>query len=661
MRLLKFGIVGLSSLVLLSCVHAPVLWSPDGQWLAYTLAMRADRPILTPGWLFETATADVGASAADPSVRRPPLNYRLWASRVESGESVLLEESRGPLTSPSWSPDGKALAFGRLVPEEDGRARFEVVIQEAPDRKRVVLTRPVSEFHTRAMELPGLALAWSPDGRYLAIPLFQQTLCLGIIRADNGRVLKIIEDAYLPAWSPDGGKLAFVQGSSDAESLHYMDHSFGASHHLADIGQTSQAPVWFRDSRSLAVVARRLTQQRREPPTEQTDLLRVQVETGKIELVTTFPNNAPGERDRSFDHSSFSYDREGDELFYVSEAERHLFEVVWFRPRTQETTEKFHPLDHAIRIGALAVSPTGKTLAFRVGAPGVYSSPAVVDLTTKHLSPLIPDDAARVEWLATLIQTARGLLIAHLPTSDAQNRPLDRPTLLPVPGELPANPDIASRLRRLGRIGRPLCDRPANLPPASPALIELLAEARLFFDFLREDYQAALASLDTLEPLVTSSDQRLRLLGVRVQIFLGLKQIEQAKTTITFLRQIDTKSWLGIEQTVSGPIMTGESLPSSRWPSYLLERSNEIVKASGGPAHNNPLGHQNPDNPNPNADLVPGAGGAPIPFAPMIQVAPPFLPVFPEFEAQPGADPNNPAFPRHPPRRRRPVGQPPVR
>ena len=156
-----------------------------------------------------------------------PRLYRLWATRPEGGESVLLEESRGPLTSPSWSPDGQALAFGRLVPEEDGRGRFEVVIQEAPDRKRVVLARPVDEFHARATDLPGLGLAWSPDGRFLAVPLFQQTLSLGIIRADNGRLHKVIEDAYLPAWSPDGTKLAFVQGS-DAESLHYIDRDFGA-------------------------------------------------------------------------------------------------------------------------------------------------------------------------------------------------------------------------------------------------------------------------------------------------------------------------------------------------------------------------------------------------------------------------------------------------
>ena len=132
------------------------------------------------------------------------------------------------------------------------------MIQEAPDRQRVVLERVANEFHARAGDLPGLALAWSPDGRYLAVPLFQLTLSLGIIRADNGRLLKSIDNAYLPAWSPDGTKLAFVQGG-DVESLQYIDQSFGPPRKLADIGQTSQAPVWYRDSRSVAVLARKTT------------------------------------------------------------------------------------------------------------------------------------------------------------------------------------------------------------------------------------------------------------------------------------------------------------------------------------------------------------------------------------------------------------------
>ena len=132
MRRLTPGLMGISSLVLIGCLHAPVLWSPDGQWVAYTLASRPSAPRLEPGWLLGTGPDDDRGIAATLDARRAPRVYRLWATRAESSDSVLLEESRGPLTSPCWSPDGQALAFGRLVPEAEGRARFEVVVQEGP-------------------------------------------------------------------------------------------------------------------------------------------------------------------------------------------------------------------------------------------------------------------------------------------------------------------------------------------------------------------------------------------------------------------------------------------------------------------------------------------------------------------------------------------------
>jgi hypothetical protein len=567
----------------------------------------------------------------------------------------LLEESSGPLTSPSWSPDGLALAFGRLVSEREGRGRFEVVIQEAPDRKRVVLSRPVNEFHSRATDLPGLGLAWSPDGRYLAVPVFQQTLSLGIIRADNGRVLKVIEDAYLPAWSPDGTKLAFVQGT-EPESLHYVDHDFGPPRHLADIGQTSQAPFWYRDSRSVAVLARRTAQlRRREPPAQQIDLLRVHIESRRIDLINNLVSE-PGDRDRLYKGSSFSFDRDGDELYYVSEVEGQLTEITCFRPRTGETASKFHPIDPMVRVGALALSPNGRTLALRVGSPGDLAPPALLDRDSKEFNPLVPDDAARVEWLATLVHTAQLLLRAHLPTTDADNVTIDRPTLLPVLGELPINHEVGTRLRRLGRIGRPLCERAADAAPASGALLDVLAEARLFFDFLREDYVAALESLEALEPRLTTPEHRLALLGVRAQIFLGQKRFEQANQTIAFLRSIEAQNGQRIEQTPAGLTLVPEAGPPRRWAAYLVERAGELVKGGkpGGP--DIPLGHRNPDNPNPNADLVPGPGGAAIPFAPLIQVAPPFMPLLPEFEQRAAAIVNQRVPPPPaPPRTQRPA------
>ncbi len=68
---------------------------------------------------------------------------------------MLVEEARWPLTAPSWSPRGKSIAFGRFVPQsmeptQSGqRGRFEVVIQDAMNRKRVFWASRNSSSMTR--------------------------------------------------------------------------------------------------------------------------------------------------------------------------------------------------------------------------------------------------------------------------------------------------------------------------------------------------------------------------------------------------------------------------------------------------------------------------------------------------------------------------------
>ncbi|HEV3162992.1 MAG TPA: biopolymer transporter Tol, partial [Isosphaeraceae bacterium] len=125
MRRASLWVVAMVALTTIGCLHSPLLWSPDGKWLAYTVAVRPRSEVLPPGWLFETApTASTETEKGEPR-NAAGLKYRLWATRADTRESVLLEDGRGPVTSPGWHPNGTALAFGRVIPEGGGKARYE--------------------------------------------------------------------------------------------------------------------------------------------------------------------------------------------------------------------------------------------------------------------------------------------------------------------------------------------------------------------------------------------------------------------------------------------------------------------------------------------------------------------------------------------------------
>jgi Tol biopolymer transport system component len=98
-------------------------------------------------------------------------------------------------TEPSWSPDGRFLAYA-----SDQSGNFDIWVQPLGGGRALQITSdPASDWSP----------AWSPDGNTLAFRSEREGGGIVVVPALGGRERKVSDVGYWPAWSPDGARLLF--------------------------------------------------------------------------------------------------------------------------------------------------------------------------------------------------------------------------------------------------------------------------------------------------------------------------------------------------------------------------------------------------------------------------------------------------------------------
>jgi len=216
----------------------------------------------------------------------PPIRRRFRAAAVIPallglvalliGADVLLRlrpPSREPLASnlrkltfgpgledePTWSPDGKFLAY-----TTDERGNLDVVVQPLAGGQ------PLRIAGNDADEAQP---AWSPDGSKIAFVSSQDrggrihsVLAAGALTAFlagrggdvfvapalGGAAAKLVENGYFPAWSPDGKKIVFSSERAGKWDLWVVSSDGGSPKRLTDDSDIDYQPSWSPDGRWIA-------------------------------------------------------------------------------------------------------------------------------------------------------------------------------------------------------------------------------------------------------------------------------------------------------------------------------------------------------------------------------------------------------------------------
>ena len=101
-------------------------------------------------------------------------------------------------TSPTWSPDGKQIAFSSVL---DGKSNIFAI--DVNGRNRIRLTN-----HPAEDEHPD----WSPDGRHIAFMTHRHGTWDIYLVNTRTFVETHLTEGMNPSWSPDGTKIAFGEG-----------------------------------------------------------------------------------------------------------------------------------------------------------------------------------------------------------------------------------------------------------------------------------------------------------------------------------------------------------------------------------------------------------------------------------------------------------------
>ena len=172
--------------------------------------------------------------------------YTLQRSDYDGARAVTLLQSREPILSPSYAPDGKRISY---VSFEQKRPR--IFIQHIDTGRREQMTN-----------FPGLngAPAWSPDGNRLAMVLSKdgnpEIYVMDVATRQLKRVTNQSGIDTEPFWGKDGQTIYFTSDRAGKPQIYKLNINSGAAQRVTFVGNYNANPKLSADEKTLVMVHR---------------------------------------------------------------------------------------------------------------------------------------------------------------------------------------------------------------------------------------------------------------------------------------------------------------------------------------------------------------------------------------------------------------------